>query len=209
MTKNNGTYVTRNTLIAQSNYENLLLFDADDIMVKTMLKNLDYVINEHPQAEVIQFRYQNFKDNVEHGQYGSNTQYAHGALFFNKEAFYEKHGYENWMCGADSELLLKYKDVNILRLDKVLLYRRVHENSLTRIESTGLKSEYRRLLRLFIQFVTLFNKNNRTEIEVSYFIVVDNNLAELIELERLQIQEEIEIRINDFKKILRGYNITC
>ncbi len=138
--KNNGTYVTTNTLIDLVKYDNIIRFDSDDIMIPELINEVMYYAGEY---DIIQFKYKNFRKNL-HEVFGRGD-YANGAIFIKKKIFDLFGGYMSWLCAADYEFLMRVnKHAKIKRLNKLLMYRRMHNNSLTRKINTNMTSPLRK-----------------------------------------------------------------
>lgn len=139
MNSNMGTYVTSNTLLDLVQYENILRFDSDDIMKNNMISEIilftDY--------DIIKFKNNDFHIDVKKCSNNSNI-FPDGVVLFKKNVFDLAGGYMPWRCAADTELLTRISDkFKIIKLDKYLYYRRVHDNSLTNKKDTGYNSELR------------------------------------------------------------------
>lgn len=140
MVKNKGTYVTTNTLINLAKYENILRFDSDDIMKPELVNEVMYYADEY---DIVQLKYRNFKTDIK-SAYG-RCDYANGAIFVKKAIFEAFGGYQPWLCAADYEFLMRVnKHVKIKRLNNLVLYRRMHNESLTKKEGTKMTSNLRK-----------------------------------------------------------------
>ena len=141
--KSLGAYVMRNSLIEFASHENLLFFDADDIMKSGMIASILY---KHTKHQPIRFKYFNFKDREDPflNNY-LNKGVAHGVFFIHRELFDKIGGFKDWLCGADSDFMkrcIKNKILD-LNINAPLFYRRIHPTSLTQDSSTGFKSNLR------------------------------------------------------------------
>ena len=152
--KSAGPYVIRNSLLSKAKYDNILFFDADDIMMPNLVSTvLSYYSNSRP----VRFKYLNFTDRWNYKT--KNTPFkrvADGVFFINKEVMERIGGFQGWLCGADSEFI-KRCDINgitSIKLKECLFYRRLHRKSLTQKPSTNHRSRIRNKAKLFI-------KNNR------------------------------------------------
>ena len=146
MEKNMGTYVTTNTLVDLAQYENILRFDSDDIMLLDMIKEISFHVRQY---NVIRFRYFKLIGNEISDE--KKNFYTHGVICFNKTLFDELGGYQPWYCGADSEFLVRGESIMIVKyIDKELFYRRIHFDSLTESEEYGMKSQKRKEYKMLI-----------------------------------------------------------
>ena len=149
MEENRGTYITSNTLIENANYQNIIRFDSDDIMYPEMVQKLLYY---NKRYNVVTCRFYNME--IKRGERKlklNKMSHANGVHLMKKSLFKKLGGYQPWMCGADSELFVRGKDVMKVKIIKDPLFeRRVHDNNLTRRSDTGVKSkmreEYKKLI---------------------------------------------------------------
>jgi len=140
---NVGPYVIRNSLTEFCKYENILFFDADDIMKNTLIET---VLNNSDFIKPVRFRYFDFKNGDDyltlHKPY-PNT--GEGVFFIPLKTFNIIGGFQNWPCGADSEFKVRCNKNNIksIELTDFLFYRRLHNKSLTQDPATGYRSNLR------------------------------------------------------------------
>lgn len=147
LVKNSGTYVTTNTLIDLVKYDNIIRFDSDDVMRPELINEIMYYAGEY---DIIQFKYRNFRNNLR-GVYG-RSDYANGAIFIRKNVFDLFGGYMPWLCAADYEFLTRVnRHIKIKRHNNLLMYRRMHDNSLTRRNDTKMTSSLRKKYHKLIQ----------------------------------------------------------
>jgi glycosyltransferase involved in cell wall biosynthesis len=121
---NVGTYITRNTLYQYAKGSHIVQFDSDDIMIKTLLTELDPLANKF---DVVKFMGQNFrgKENV-----GRPKEMCSPGIY--KRWIYDTFGgYDSWKIVADSEFNARIKPFTkkIMKL-KVVMKRRLHDSSL-------------------------------------------------------------------------------
>lgn len=146
MDKNVGTYVTTNTMMSIAKYDWLLRFDSDDLMFSTMVET---IMKEKEDADFIRFNMQNFpKENKLH--YNEIVQ-AEGQMCFSKKIFETYGGFQDWKCGADSELITRLKSkIKFKKINKVLFKRRIHDGGLTSRKETSLDSPLRQQYKDYI-----------------------------------------------------------
>ena len=149
MESNMGTFITSNTLLELINYENVLRFDSDDIMLPHMINNIFYNLDNF---DVIRFKFNNLVNN----SLLKSNMYAFGCIFFKKHIYIKHGGYQPWKCAADGDFLNRISENKILLINKILFNRRIHKNNLTKRIDTGMKSQ----LRMKYRKLTLINKNN-------------------------------------------------
>ena len=165
-----GPYIMRNSLLDFAKYDNILFFDADDIMKDTMVST---ILKYYSNARPIRFKYVNFKDVK---KYTSNTtphpSVAHGVFFSSKEILDKIGGFQPWMCGADTEFMKRCTKNGIrdAEIQDYLFYRRIHGNSLTQNASTNHRSKVRDNAKRFIKT----NKN--------WSIPINKKITELVPL---------------------------
>jgi len=138
-----GAYVMRNSISEKAKHDNLLFFDADDIMLPSMVSSL---LKRKNETRPIRFKYINFN----HGENPTrrstpNAKPSHGVFFISKSLFNKVGGFQNWPCGADTEFMKRCSRNGIqdVVFNFALFYRRVHSESLTQNPKTGYKSEVR------------------------------------------------------------------
>jgi hypothetical protein len=139
--ENTGPYLIRNTLITISKYENILFFDADDIMCEGLIKRTAENLIKY---ESVRWKFENFyDDDINNRQV--NKYHAHGVFAIKKEKILKINGFLPWRIGADSEFLERSKisNINIFYDDEVCFYRRQHDNNQTRNKTTGTGSPAR------------------------------------------------------------------
>jgi len=155
MASNMGTYITTNTLLDLSKYENIIRFDSDDIMIPEMISE---IMRNKNNYNVIRFKHYNIRNNNIEKTPSKN--YPHGVAYFNRMIFNELGGYQPWLCAADTELLIRGKDiVKEFFIDKGLFYRRIHNDSLTGSYEFGFTSKLRN------NYKNLIGKENSIKIK--------------------------------------------
>ena len=157
MGSNMGTYVTSNTLLDLTKYDNILRFDSDDVMKPQMINE----IMHFPSYDVVQFRFSDFTTNI--GEYNNNFKYvAAGAHFYKKTVLDIAGGYRSWRCAADSEFIKRISKVTkIKKMEKRLFYRRGHTKSLTNRKETNLNSQIR---TTYLKKIRIYNSDERIKI---------------------------------------------
>lgn len=145
-----GPYLIRNSLINECSNDNILFFDADDVMSSNLISE---IFKHYSITSPIRFKYFNFK----HGSnYNVNRNVhhdvAHGVFFSHVDVLKKVGGFQPWMCGADTEFMKRCSNNKIvdIKIHKPLFYRRIHENSLTQNESTNHVSNTRKKARKYI-----------------------------------------------------------
>ena len=164
-----GPYIIRNSLLRFANYDNILFFDADDVMKPNMISTiLSYYSEQNP----IRFKYLNFRD--EHGPSINSPHHdiAHGVFFAHKSIINRLGGFMPWMCGADTEFMKRcsINGIREIKLTDYVFYRRIHGNSLTQHVSTNHRSKIRDVARAYI-------KNNK-----DWSIPINTKTIELTEI---------------------------
>jgi len=135
-----GPYIIRNTLAYLSKYDKLLFLDSDDICYPQLIEIL---LNY--KSDIIKFYlyYEERKtDNISYGQF-----------LVKKSVFKEFGGFFPWICSADSEFLnrTKHNGIKIKTVNKVLYFKRAHENALTIREETKHGSKIRKEFKLMMK----------------------------------------------------------
>ena len=169
MDNNMGTYVTTNTLLSLIKFENILRFDSDDIMKPEMINEIMYYVNDY---DLIQFGFSKFNNNF-NNVYDAGFSYANGCIFYKKTIFDIAGGYQNWVCGADTELLNRIKKhVKHGIINKRLFYLRVHKNSLTAKIDINVRNKLKIKKSKNVKIIKVINKYNLIEIPFDYDICV-------------------------------------
>lgn len=147
MKHNMGPYVIKNTLINECKYERILFFDADDVMEKNMIDTISQTV-----GDIIRFSFFDFIDGDHITQNTPSKTHAHGVFLCDRKVIDYLGGFESWRCGADTEFDIRSaKHFNVVTLNNSLFYRRIHKDSLTQHEQTGIKSELREHYRNLIK----------------------------------------------------------
>lgn len=137
---NIGPYLIKNSLIDHTKYDNVVFFDADDVMNDNMLSSFYKEINNY---NCIKFKYANFTKDISVNK-GLHT--ADAIIGIKKEIFCNLNGFYPWMCSADSEFSFRliYNKISCKTLDGISFYRRLHDNNLTVKKETNFKSQLRK-----------------------------------------------------------------
>jgi glycosyltransferase involved in cell wall biosynthesis len=173
-----GTYIIRNTLVNESKYKNLLFFDSDDIMKKTMIKD---IMVQMPKYDCVKPMFSGFKDGDDINLPKFNEQkstFGEGVFAIKKSVFYEMNGFEPWICAADSEFnwRLRANNKTFKYIERVCFYYRRHSTSLTTDTETGMKSKLRMKYHIITKNKKSTNSSQPLEVMVtSQFIVIDKN----------------------------------
>jgi len=135
--KNVGTYILRNSLVQKSNGKYLLFFDSDDVLYDNVIKDI-MSLDKH---DYVRFNYM-------------KKICACGCFWISKKLFDSIGGFQSWVCNADQEFRKRVKKNNIefvvVNNEKLSMYRRRHNNKLTKSKNTGMKSELRKTYRDWI-----------------------------------------------------------
>lgn len=152
---NRGTYITSNTLVTLTRYNNIIRFDSDDIMYPNMINT---IMSQNEHYNVIRFNYHDFFDNNINNKRLYKT-VGTGVFFITKQLFMLVGGFEDWACSADAELQNRLECIQReIRLKEPLFLRRVHNDSLTMNKETGWFTEKRKEINTHIYD----NVNNAT-----------------------------------------------
>jgi hypothetical protein len=145
-----GPYIMRNTLLDFAKYDNILFFDADDIMKPGMVSN---ILRYYTKNSPIRFKYLNFQHGKPYTSGKSHPSVAHGVFFSSREILDIIGGFQPWMCGADTEFMKRCAQNGIrdVELQDYVFYRRIHGNSLTINTATNHRSKVRDNAKRFIR----------------------------------------------------------
>jgi len=142
-TENGGPYIIKNTLSELSRYDKLFFFDSDDIMLDTLLSEVDSSLDKY---DCVKPKFLNFKDHKGNRNFSSDgSLYGEGVFGIKKEIFLNMNGFEGWKVAADSDFMGRIYKFNkkINLTSDVLFHRRLHNKSLTRRKDTGYASQMR------------------------------------------------------------------
>lgn len=189
MDSNQGTYITTNTIMSQARYDGLIRFDSDDIMLPEMVER---IMTKRANYDVVRFKMQNFGKNT-------ITNMACGQIYMKHDIFDEFGGYQPWKCNADSEMEKRvHKFVNLLKIQEVLLRRRIHDTNLTVAKDTNFQSSLR---RKYISYVLKLHVKSRKEAVINKVTNTFTEIYNSIE-ENYTIQESKPI-FEEAKPVLK------
>jgi glycosyltransferase involved in cell wall biosynthesis len=140
---NDGPYKIKNTLSEIAEFDKILFFDSDDIMVENCIESIHKYLDKY---ECIKPKFVNFKDNNGNRVFDKvKGQYGEGVFGIDKKLFLSMNGFEGWKCAADSDFMGRiYKSKRKVGLtNEVLFNRRLHSGSLTKRKDTGYSSSLR------------------------------------------------------------------
>lgn len=137
--QNVGPYIIKNTLIDYAKYENILFFDADDIMKSYLVETAMYDKNSY---DIVRIRFVNFKDSANNQTPGRT---ADGIFLIKKDKFNNIGGFSGWRCAADTDFHNRTVRNNYKanHIQTELFLRRMHDNNLTVQSSTSFNSSLR------------------------------------------------------------------
>lgn len=128
MNSNVGTYITINTLITLVNYDNILIFGADDIMLPHMISKVMDI-----DADLVRFHLHLYYGKEK--SLGELKSPAKGVYKIRKKVYETLGGHQPWKCAADTEFLTRFnqygKFKEIILPDKLFYYRQ-HSEALTK-----------------------------------------------------------------------------
>jgi len=144
MESNEGPYVTINTLIANAKYDNILRFNADDIMNSYFIER---GMESLSHCDLVCFSHHNFfkkKVNI----ISTDTYFPHGAMLFKKKIIKQLGGYKPWRALGDRDFIERAKSiVKVEHIKEPLFYRRIHDRSISSDSKYGLNSKYSASMR--------------------------------------------------------------
>ena len=192
MDSNQGTYVTSNTIMVNSTYDNLFRFDADDIMFPDLVET---VMNQNSDCSFMRYGYINEELKGIHK----------GAIYIKKPVFLKYGGFKPWICSGDIELYYRLKNIERYKeLDDVLCYYRRNENSLTRSEETGIHSELRKNYHKQI-------KSNITNPEEAIIECVTNTYKEIFPIQNgvdIDVYKDNEETLGKLKEVISNSGVS-
>ena len=170
MEENRGTYVTTNTIMSIAKFDNLLRFDADDIMFPYLIE-LIMKESESKNFDRVLFKSKNF---------GKKTKkkiiWAEGQVFMKHWVFDFFGGFMPWRCAADTEFIMRVdKFLTVKKINKILFKRRIHDSNLTVQKKSKINSIFRKWHVNYINEVSKKIKN----INDAVIIKIVNNYKEI------------------------------
>lgn len=141
MKENKGPYVALNTLLDFVNYDHILIFGSDDIMMPNLIEQVSTRIND---SDILRLNFVNFTKDISKTTPNIFRQPALGVILAKKAIFDLAGGYQSWRCSGDYELLKRLENkVKITQYNDPLFYRRDHPASLSNSTQTSLTSQLR------------------------------------------------------------------
>jgi len=144
-TENVGPYIIRNTLMhKEAKYDNLLLFDSDDVAYPSLAWELLNVMDD--RFDMVRYEIIRFADDPINDQNDYKKRMAsNGTVLITKRTLERFGGYQPWRCAADWELIYRMgRHGGIIKIHgEPLAHVRKHSKSLTVDEKTNMKSNLR------------------------------------------------------------------
>jgi glycosyltransferase involved in cell wall biosynthesis len=167
--ENSGPYLVFNTMIKlYSNYEIITIFGADDIMLKNHIEENLKLLNN--KKNVIKSKCSNF--NHPNKNKIIKIYNPDGLIFLYKDFFFKINGFDNWRCGADSDILsrlFKYK-MKIIINNRNTVMRRIHSKNLTKINNGSYRNK----------IIKLFRERKKTNIfKLEKFYIYEKDIIEI------------------------------
>lgn len=138
--QNVGPYVMRNSLIQIAPVTAYAIFDADDIMRPTYLRDLLEWVGPTGIAGAGRTQVDETGRILKR-----RTRYKSGVCIIHHRAWQQLGGYRPWPMAADYDLIVRAErlQIPVRAVAKALYIRRVHPTSLTQTKETGFKSQER------------------------------------------------------------------
>jgi glycosyltransferase involved in cell wall biosynthesis len=145
---NVGPYIIKNTLVDVAKCENILFFDADDVMAEGIIEKFNKAIQ---QVDYVKLNYINFTHEIKKSGHIMND----AVIGIKKSVFNSLNGFYPWKCGADTELenRLRHNNFKYKVSEGISYYRRLHGENLTMKSETGHGSSIRS------EYVNIINRN--------------------------------------------------
>jgi glycosyltransferase involved in cell wall biosynthesis len=140
---NIGPYIIKNTLINFATNDNILFFDADDVMNSNLISDF---FNNIKENTILKFKYCDFFNSKGISQASTIKKIGEGVFGIKKQTLIKLNGFEDWRCAADTEFQLRARRNRIFSIDlnKSFFYRRLHDNNLTVHKDTNERSALRK-----------------------------------------------------------------
>ena len=128
---NVGPYVIKNTLIDKASHDNILFFDADDVLAEGSLQKIEEQLQP---VHYLKLTYIDFEKKIK----TKGHIFSDAVIAIKRDVFNQLNGFYPWVCGADTELhnRLVYNKLKHTKFDDVAYYRRLHGENLTMRPST-------------------------------------------------------------------------
>lgn len=128
---NVGPYVIKNTLIDKASHDNILFFDADDVLAEGSLQKIEEQLQP---VHYLKLTYINFYNKI----VKKGHKMSDAVIAIKRDVFNQLNGFYPWICGADTEFhnRLVYNKLKHTTFDDVAYYRRLHGENLTMRPST-------------------------------------------------------------------------
>jgi len=138
MESNKGVYITLNTLLSLVSVDNVIIFNADDVMKPFMVEEIARYIKEY---DIVRFYCERFNDKSDEV---TGIILPHGSLYFKKTVCEKLGGFKAWLCAADTDFVNRAVSIfTEKRILEILFRYRVHDESLTQKPGTGIHSDLR------------------------------------------------------------------
>lgn len=149
--KNVGPYVIKNTLVDIAKNENIIFFDADDVIIT---EAIEHILDALYRSDYVKLNYMNFQDRIKPGPIMNDAVVA-----IKKSVFNSLNGFYPWRCGADTEFgyRLAHNKLKEGKVSELCYYRRLHGENLTMRKETGHGSSIRS------EYVNIINRNIRAK----------------------------------------------
>jgi len=167
--ENSGPYLVFNSLINFCDSEIISIFGADDIMLENHLTENIKLLEEN---KYILAQCQNFI-HPDINQI-TKTYNPNGLITLFKKDFIEVNGFDNWRCGADSDLIkrLNINKLQVIKTSIPTVLRRIHDLNLTNTNNEfGFKSSYRKKIDKI--------REGRKQARLSEFILYSNEIKQI------------------------------
>lgn len=155
--KNVGPYVIKNTLVDIASNQDIIFFDADDIMVTESIPDIK---NALQKSDYVKLNYLNFRETSEKDDWHTEVvMHDDAVIAIKKDLFNSLNGFYPWRCGADSEFAYRLEHNNFKKgkIHDLCYYRRIHGENLTMKEETCYGSAIRN------EYLKIINANRRAE----------------------------------------------
>ena len=143
--KNVGPYIIKNTLVDRARFDNILFFDADDVLAEGVLEKIEEALLP---VDYVKLKYINFYTKIT----TEGNKMNDAVIAIKRPVFNKLNGFQPWRCAADTEFAyrLEYNKLKVKQLDCLAYHRRLHGANLTLAKETGhgspIRSQYVNLI---------------------------------------------------------------
>ena len=149
-TKNVGPYVIKNSLVDEATHDNILFFDADDVLASDVIPEIEKALEN---KDYVKLKYINFYTKIT----TQGHKMSDAVIAIKRPVFNKLNGFYPWRCAADTEFAhrLEYNKLKCEQLECLAYHRRLHNTNLTVSKETGHGSAIRN------SYISIISRNQK------------------------------------------------